>query len=247
MYITHKREDGAYQLLKRHINGVADRAAVFAESFSAQEHARRTGLLHDIGKYSEAAQARQRDPENTSPVDHSTAGVQEAFRISDLHATFCVAGHHGGLPNRGSRASMEDGTLMARSIKKLTGAMDASRWKDEIQTDASVLVPAWMKVVPAAAQGFVHAMYTRMLFSCLVDADYLDTEAYMFCESVMRGNAQTAGQLLEKLENYVRPWRENASSVLNQKRSDILERCLTKSRFHQHQYKAPDIFSSIPQ
>ena len=226
MYITHKREDGTYQLLSRHINGVADRAAVFAEFFSGQEHARRIGLLHDIGKYSEAAQARQRDPENTSPVDHSTAGVQEAFRIKDIHAAFCVSGHHGGLPNRGSSASMEDGTLMARSAKKLTGVMDASRWRDEIRTDSHSLIPAWMKTVPAAAQGFVHAMYTRMLFSCLVDADYLDTEAYMSYDCVRRGSAQTAEQLLEKLESYVRPWTEHASSVLNRKRNDILERCL---------------------
>lgn len=226
MYITHKREDGTYQMLRDHIHGVAGMAASFAEAFDAGRHAERVGLLHDIGKYSKAAQKRQLDPEHTVPVDHSTAGTQVAMRMRDVFAAFCVAGHHGGLPNCGTRAAKEDGTLMARGHKVLSGDLDASQWQEEISVNSGELAPAWLKNSPLANQGFAHAVYIRMLFSCLVDADYLDTEEYISCGEVHRGRTATLDQLMERLERYVQPWRNNASSALNAKRSEILERCL---------------------
>ena len=225
-YVTHKREDGCCQALKDHITGVAGRAAAFARPFGAGEHARRAGLLHDIGKYSAAAQARQRDPEHTAPVDHSTAGTQEALRINDLPTAFAVAGHHGGLPDRGSRGSIEDATLMARAAKPLTGEMDASAWRKEIELPTGSLLPAWLHAVPPANRGFAAAAYTRMLFSCLVDADYLDTEEFMTGGEVHRGNETTPAELLERLRRYVAPWLDNASGALNQRRTEILRRCL---------------------
>lgn len=223
-YITHRRADGAYQLLREHIYGVADRAETFAADFGAGEHARRAGLLHDIGKYSEAAQARQRDPEHTARVDHSTLGAQEAARMGDGYAAFCVAGHHGGLPDRGSAASREDGTLMAR-LKK-TDLPSADAWKTEITVPDKAAVPSWLRGIPKGTQAFANALYTRMLFSALVDADYLDTEAYMAEGSVRRGRDMTPAQLLDRLEKYVAPWRKGTGSALNQKRTEILERCL---------------------
>ena len=225
-YVTHKREDGSCQALKDHITGVAVRAAEFARPFDAGEHARRAGLLHDIGKYSAAAQARQRDPEHTAPVDHSTAGTQEALRINDLPTAFAVAGHHGGLPDRGSRGSAEDGTLMARAVKPLTGEMDASAWRNELELPSGSLLPAWLNAVPPAHRGFAAAAYTRMLFSCLVDADYLDTEAFMNGGEARRGNQTTPEELLKRLRRYVAPWLANASGTLNQRRTTILKRCL---------------------
>lgn len=223
-YITHRRADGAYQPLREHIYGVADRAETFAADFGAGEHARRAGLLHDIGKYSEAAQARQRDPEHTARVDHSTLGAQKAARMGDGYAAFCVAGHHGGLPDRGSAASREDGTLMAR-LKK-TDLPSADAWKTEITVPDKAAVPSWLRGIPKGTQAFANALYTRMLFSALVDADYLDTEAYMAEGSVQRGRDMTPAQLLDRLEKYVAPWRKGTGSALNQKRTEILERCL---------------------
>lgn len=225
-YVTHKREDGTYQALKDHIEGVAERAAEFARAFDAEEHARRAGLLHDIGKYSAAAQARQRDPEHTAPVDHATAGAQEALRIHDMPTAFAVAGHHGGLPNRGSRGSVEDATLMARAVKALTGELDASAWRSEIELPTESSLAAWLNAVLPANRGFAAAAYTRMLFSCLVDADYLDTESFMTGGKVQRGSQTTPAELLERLRRYVAPWLDVASGALNQQRTMILKRCL---------------------
>lgn len=219
-YITHKRAEGEYQLLKDHIHGVANLAADFAADFGAADHARRAGLLHDVGKYSDAAQARQRDPEHTAKVDHSTLGAQVAMQMNDAYAAFCVAGHHGGLPNCGTPASKDDGTLQARLKKPLPPS--AGRWREEITLPQAGAPAPWL-----GREGFAHAMYTRMLFSCLVDADYLDTEAYMTEGGVQRGGGNSPAEMLKKLERAVAPWRENrASSALNEKRTQILERCL---------------------
>lgn len=223
MYVTHKRDDGEYQELLSHLQGVAERAAAFATTFGAPEHARRAGLLHDVGKYSPAGQTRQRDPEHTRPVDHATAGAQEALRTyRDAYAAFAIAGHHGGLPDRGSRASMEDGTLMGRMQKPLSGENDPSAWKTEVNVPAGALVPAWL----SKTGGFAQAMYTRMLFSCLVDADYLDTEAYMSYKKVTRGFDVDFSQLLSCLQSYVAPWLEKAEGPVNRKRNELLLQCL---------------------
>lgn len=235
-FITHKRDDGDYQKLKDHIYGVAQMAEAFGAPFAADKHAKRAGLLHDIGKYSAAAQDRQRDPEHTSPVDHSTAGLQIAMQMKDLHTALAVAGHHGGLPDFGNRVSKDDGTLMARVQKKLTGTMDASLWRTEIGVTAEDALPGWLKEIPPASQGFANALYTRMLFSCLVDADYLDTEAYMERGSVQRGTDASMDLLLRRLEDYVSPWRTHAETALNQKRNAVLERCLSGGKDNQGLY-----------
>lgn len=76
MMIAHKREDGAEQSLKTHLEAVAALAEEFGVPFGAGEHARRVGLLHDICKYSLAGQRRMNDPEHAPKVDHNSAGAQ---------------------------------------------------------------------------------------------------------------------------------------------------------------------------
>ena len=161
-YVTHLREDGSYQPLKEHLEGTATRSAKFAASFGASFHAERTALLHDIGKYSPNGQRRQRDPEHTAKVDHSTAGAKAAADLDDMPAAFAIAGHHGGLPDLGTRLSLDDGTLCARLNKKLTGGDDPSAWRSEISLPTGVQpTPPWLPRNDAR----LTAMYIRMLFS----------------------------------------------------------------------------------
>lgn len=218
-YVTHRREDGAYQPLKAHLTGVAERAEALAAAFGAGEHAYRTGLLHDIGKYSANGQRRQRDPEHMPKADHATAGAQQASAGKDLCAAFAIAGHHGGLPDLGSRGSTEDGTLRARLNKPLTDGDDPSAWREEVELpDAAP--PVWLRESP-----FASPFYTRMLFSCLVDADYLDTEAFMQ-DNVERSAGEPLSLLLEKLRARVAPWLAEPKTPLCQARNRILSRCL---------------------
>ena len=225
-FVTHRRDDGEYQSLKDHITNVAARAAELAAGFDAKAHAERAGLLHDVGKYSKAAQRRQLAPEETAKVDHSTAGALAAFQMRDVHAAFVVAGHHGGLPDPGSKKSPDGSTLMARMQKPLTGDMDASAWQQEISVAPGDRTPDWLRRVPAQSRGFANAMYTRMLFSALVDADFLDTEAYMSFGQTERGGGETPAALLEKLRAYVAPWLTGRAEGVNRIRSDLLRQCM---------------------
>ena len=221
-FVTHRREDGTFQPLKEHIENVGERAAQFAAAFDAAEHGREAGLLHDVGKYSQNGQKRQRDPEHTAKVDHSSAGAQEAFRRKDPMAAFAVAGHHGGLPNMGGKGDLDTGTLMARLHKPLTGGDDPSAWKQEIVLPSSIPMPSW---AVNCQEGRVQALYTRMLFSCLVDADFLDTEAALQGRQP-RGGYASLEELLQKLQSHVAPWLKKPKNELCAKRSAILQSCL---------------------
>lgn len=221
-FVTHRREDGTFQPLKEHIENVGERAAQFAAAFGAAEHGRQAGLLHDIGKYSPKGQKRQRDPEHTAKVDHSSAGAQEAFRRKDPMAAFAVAGHHGGMPDRGGKSAADDGTLFARLNKTLSGGDDPSAWKQEIVLNGAPSMPEWAE---KCRDGRVQAMYTRMLFSCLVDADFLDTENALQGPQP-RGGYASLEELLQKLQSHVAPWLKEPKNELCAKRSDILRRCL---------------------
>lgn len=106
-YLAHRDpENGREQSILTHLQGTARLAADFAGAFGSAEEGRRCGMLHDIGKYSDALQRRI----NGAPeaVDHSTAGAREAMGLRDVPAAFCVAGHHSGLPEGGSRVDSPD-------------------------------------------------------------------------------------------------------------------------------------------
>ena len=214
-FVTHRREDGSFQGLREHLEGVALRAEKFARDIGSPREGVRAGLLHDIGKYSEEGQRRQRDPEHTAKVDHSTAGFQQALQLGDVPAAFAIAGHHGGLPDF-------DENLMKRAQKKLEGTRDPSAWKREVRIDGGTDVPKWAASRPESIEA---AMYTRMLFSCLVDADYLDTEAALQGEQP-RGGFASLEELLGRLKAHVAPWLDAPRDELCRQRNEILLECL---------------------
>ena len=102
-----------YQTITDHLTNVSDLAGMYAKTFTTQEMGEICGRFHDIGKYSDDFQKRIKG-ENIQ-TDHSTAGAKTAH----LHAleqqgenkpesalayyllSYIIAGHHGGLPNRG--------------------------------------------------------------------------------------------------------------------------------------------------
>lgn len=217
-FIGHKAEDGRVQSVLEHLTGTAERAGAFGEAFGAESHARRTGLMHDIGKYAVDVQRRMADPEHVGKVNHTSAGAIEVCeRWRDLPATFAIAGHHGGLADKGSKGDTpSDGTLQGKLCYK---PMDYSIYRHEVQPEEGDLMPGWLGRDLKAA-----SFYTRMLFSCLVDADFLDTEAFMQAGKVQREAGAPMATLLERLDEYVRPWFPGRTAI-NEKRCDILKRC----------------------
>lgn len=169
IFLAHISEDRErMQTVKEHLQGTAALAEAFARPFEGGEQAKLAGKLHDIGKYSREFQHRL---EGGPKVDHSTAGGKEAFQLRQLEAAFAVMGHHGGLPDYGGKNDTGDtSTLYGRQQKKVP---DYSAWKQEI-----ALSPA-RRPSHIPLDNLSEAFYIRMLYSCLLDADYLDTEAFM--------------------------------------------------------------------
>ena len=103
-YIAHK--DGEReQLIKEHLEGTAERAGEFAEKFGKKEWGYCCGMLHDIGKYSEEFQRKIQEDTNDR-VDHATAGAQVCKERGGYYSilSYCIAGHHAGLPDYGNTA-----------------------------------------------------------------------------------------------------------------------------------------------
>ncbi len=227
-YIAHRKEDGHIQLLKDHLTGVAELAAEFASAFSAEDHAKQAGFLHDAGKYSLLGQKRMMDPEHTAKVDHSTAGAKIALdKIGDSVVAAVVAGHHAGLMNIGSRkfSSEGDGTLYGRCRKTLEGPMGYEAFFEEMR-DVSLrpMYPEWLRSVRIP---FTLQFYIRMLFSCLVDADFLDTELFLQEEQAMLRTVEfSTDENEKKVLEYIAPWLARQETLLNRKRTEILQKCL---------------------
>lgn len=231
MFLAHIREDGEEQSLLDHLEGVRELATGFAASFGGERDAAQAAMLHDIGKYSDAFQRRIRDPEHNPRVDHSTAGAVEAEGGKLCPVAFAVAGHHTGIPDRGSRIDTEDKpTLWGRFRKSEKGGLENyDAWRQE-QTPISGQPPAFFR----NASFFTVAFYTRMLYSCLVDADFLDTERFMKGE-LRRGRYEDIPTLLERLERYTAKWG-NPTTPLNHARASMRQSCIEAGKWERGLY-----------
>lgn len=216
--LAHISPDGSRsQSIRDHLQGTAALAGQFGSAFGAGEPAALSGLVHDIGKYSAAFQRRLHgSPER---VDHATAGAQVAFSLHQPEIAFAVAGHHGGIPDFGSRADTPDSPTLFGRLKRQVEPCDT--WKEEIALP-SVSEPSGLPDEP-----FTRMFYTRMLYSCLVDADYLDTEAFMDGCAAPRGGHPAPSELLGKLRAYVSKW-DSPKGELNRRRSEILRACFER-------------------
>lgn len=223
MYAGHTSDDGRIQSLEDHLHGVAKLAGDFAGEFGAQPWGELVGMAHDIGKFSDKAQDRLL--RNGNKVDHATAGTIELAKQGGLSAlaAYCVAGHHGGLLNGGKPKDQDgEGTLHARLKKQ--GLPNYQVYSNFVKLP-TVGLPA---LRPLKDKGFSVSFFTRMLFSCLVDADFLDTESFMREGQVQRGGYDALPVLLSRLEHYTKHFGEPDTPV-KQKRNDILQLCRAKA------------------
>lgn len=216
--LAHLSQDGKRtQTLREHLEETAKLTAEFAKSFGGESQGWLAGLLHDIGKASDSFQRRLA---GGPKVDHSTAGAQVAYNLRQPEVAFAIAGHHGGLPDGGGRSDPPDAPTLLGRLKKAVDPYDA--WKQDVTT-SEVHRPELPR------DNFSVSFYIRMLYSCLVDADYLDTEAFMNETPSTRNEGDALDVLLQRLQEYVVPWW-NPTTSLNQKRCEILRRCFEKGK-----------------
>lgn len=222
-YVAHLQEERE-QTVKEHLEGTAKLSGEFAKKFGKEEWGYCCGYLHDIGKYSVEFQHKIRENGNEQ-IDHSTAGAKVCVEKGGLYPimSYCIAGHHAGLPNYGS--SQDGGfesTLMGRMKKTLK---DYSAYQDEIEIPKVTTVP--IAYGETKNPDFSLSVFIRMLYSCLVDADFLDTEAFMKKGEIKRDTGESIEILLQKLEKYVSKWLLNKEiNTVNGRRTEILRNCL---------------------
>lgn len=227
-YLAHKVGDREQTVLQ-HLTGTAKLAEQFASAFGKRKQGEMAGYLHDIGKCSQLFQERIRDPEHTKKCDHSTAGAVEAFSRRQLGVAMCILGHHGDLLDMGGKMSTsEDGTVRGRLKKGMEGRIpDYHIWKELCPIRNFEDIPE----IDNGQTPFERYMEIKMLYSSLVDADFLDTEKFMQEETVLRGGCDTLDQLKERLESYLedKKWL-NAQTGINGMRTEILEAAAQQGR-----------------
>ena len=131
-YVAHISEDGErVESVETHLRQVAQLVSTFADDFGAASWAYAAGIAHDIGKFSLAFQ--RRILHDGPKVDHSTAGAAELSKYAAGMLSYCVAGHHGGLPNGGTILD-DGGTLLGRlNAAERNAIPDYSSYRNEIR------------------------------------------------------------------------------------------------------------------
>lgn len=216
-----------WQPLRSHLFAVAQLAARFARPFGMERAAHVAGLFHDLGKYSAAFQRRLSGSDER--VDHSTAGAKTIMDIASGHdksiaeiVAYSILGHHAGLPNRSDDTPACYDSRMEKPLE-----IDPA-WLEELKPDLSGLVPESISQLAATREGkaFALAFMGRMVFSCLVDADFKDTEAYYVSTGVRTADREWLS-LANLLDDFVVRFdahmaRFQGSGDLNRLRAEIL-------------------------
>lgn len=235
---TQKCED--MESTHGHLNKVAHWTAKFAaamfpkdspESKSAHQWGYLTGLWHDLGKFAPEWQtylASKADPhtaEISGKVDHSSAGAQHASRSHILGhlLAYPIAGHHSG---------MLDGESNHTCQKIRLTKTDLADWSNAPQEILSQPLPAlsgFLRQRDAFSLGF----YSRMIFSCLVDADFLATEAFMNPSQTTVRN-QIPSDSLQKIaslvSHHIDSFGEPATNdTVNLQRHKVVQDCRAKA------------------
>lgn len=240
MAIAHWRgEKGtatyAEQSVPEHLSGTANLASCFASDFNEPEIAKAIAMAHDIGKYSDEFQ-RRINGENLE-VDHATCGARTMYELCQRNpvvgiiAAYCIAGHHGGLPNGGSNSqSQADMASLYYRIKDKPLA-DYSSYENDVQLSAIVAQPTWDPGICHKTDniGFSLSFFTRMLFSCLVDADWLDTESFMTNGAIQRSSFDSIDVLNNKLNKYLKRF-DNPTREIDKKRTALRDDCILRAK-----------------
>ncbi|MCF0182662.1 MAG: CRISPR-associated endonuclease Cas3'', partial [Muribaculaceae bacterium] len=207
------------QCLDDHAHGVAELASHFAGEFGMTDWGETLGLLHDKGKERNDFQNYIRkengiDAPSYGDKAHAWIGAKLAKTLMPKlypMVTFPILGHHAG---------MCDYTRLEEHMNK--------EIPSEVDCDMQFIAPSMdffkkHNLFAAERQKYIHHV-ERMLFSCLVDADYLDTEKFMQpSKSEMRKNSTSLSDLTPKLEAYLANFK--ADSQVNIIRKQIQDCC----------------------
>ncbi len=179
-YFAHSANGyGNWHQLADHLASVSKIAKEFLQERNGAEEVALAGLLHDLGKYGARFQARLHGKDKG--LDHWSQGASLALRHRAVAAALAIEGHHIGL-QRGSKDSLRrllPDNLPAAVLPGLAlSEPNVERLESlaagdgiEFSSPSSFVLNSWAQAVSAMLD-------VRLLFSCLVDADFLDTESH---------------------------------------------------------------------
>ncbi|MCB1897010.1 MAG: CRISPR-associated endonuclease Cas3'' [Zoogloeaceae bacterium] len=211
-----------WQPLALHLHNVGRMAADRAAYFGCSACGEAMGLLHDVGKYT--AEFQLRISGDAVRVDHATRGAMlavERYGMQGYLLAYGIAGHHAGLANG---AEALERTAMRDRLRDVGLPALLDQWKLEIELPQKPALSMPFKPHSQERGNFQLAFLARMLFSCLVDADFLDTEAYYKGvegkEPLRNAPLPTLGELRDHLDAHLA--RFSADSEVNRIRAEIL-------------------------
>ena len=235
MHLAHVKQKAInefdLQELEAHLSGTAQSASSFASAFKSAEWGRLLGLWHDLGKYSNEFQDYIRinsgfeEGERLGKTDHTSAAAilaKETYPGLWPPIAYCIAGHHAGLhnwlPEPGVSGHLSDRLKKQEFLDKIR-----TKIPNELLEKINLNPPIGKPIDPK----HMH-LWIRMLFSCLVDADYLDTEHFMNPESfARRGRYDSLDELKSRFDTYMWEMVKNAPlTSVNSIRNRILEDCI---------------------
>uniref|UniRef100_UPI0025BC601A CRISPR-associated helicase Cas3' n=1 Tax=Desulfonatronospira sp. TaxID=1962951 RepID=UPI0025BC601A len=223
-YYAHTVENKGpedWQILEEHLYNVSDLAEKFTKKFNASGWGRLAGLLHDVGKYRLEFQDKL-VKQSARRVDHKGVGAKLANNKLENPGkllSYCIAGHHGGLPN-GGYSSMSGGATLKDLVEQ---AVDLPAGAQHILSGLEI---PQLGFQPRDA--FQLTFFVRMLFSALVDADFLDTEAFLDPKKAkFRSPGPSLKVLQEKLDAKLATF--TADTEVNLLRAHILDHSLNQA------------------
>jgi CRISPR-associated endonuclease/helicase Cas3 len=240
---------GDWHKLTDHLQAVAEKARFFAEPFGAGEVAYWAGLLHDVGKFNPAFQRYLREADSarkenrlgpTRGPDHSSAGMvvartaysQDYPQLGQTaqggEIAWAAASHHAGLADL---ASLEE-----RLVRKSHDTAVSQAIQIAVQTvpELNDLLNA-QPTLPLLSTNRSREFFIRMLLSSLVDADHLDTEAWLNPEEYARRERilPSISDLLKTvMEDQEKLITEVSHTDINQARKEIYYAVLNKAASH---------------
>jgi CRISPR-associated endonuclease/helicase Cas3 len=235
------RAEENWHRLEDHLKCTAELAASFADEFGCGEWGYIAGLWHDLGKGTQEWQAYLRrvnevvdeffDHYSGHP-NHAAEGAKLLYSRSKQAGkilAYCVAGHHGGLPN-----------WYDRGVAALREKLAAPPSEISFSHTVPEIVEKLPFVIEPERFGFQIQFFARMIFSCLVDADFLDTERFLDPQrSGWRGDYPELKELHGRFWDEFNKLRAEADPELNvnRQRELVLADCLAAAD------KAPGIYS----
>jgi CRISPR-associated endonuclease/helicase Cas3 len=264
-YIAHAKKDSNDEwrehLLTEHLAETARLSGEFAQVFGNSDWAELAGYWHDLGKYLPEWQKyirKQTGYDIEAHIEtiggrpnHSTAGAVLSFQrfIEALNPecglsigrilSYIISGHHAGLPDW--YPDYAGGDLQNRVFLHNELRLNELNKIKDIEESLEFLNRPLPSGLPVGMKGKKEALHLwiRMLFSCLVDADYLNTELFMKPQqSELRGNYPDINELKRRFDRFINYKQESSEdNTINRQRNAILSSCRDKASL------APGFFS----